>query len=47
MGPSAQLLWGEIDIFSEGFADPLVNGVFDQDPVFVFSGVGGAGKVAG
>ncbi len=47
MGSSAQLLWREIDVFSEGFTDPLVDGVFDQDPVFVFGGVGSAGKVAG
>ena len=47
MGSSAQLLWREIDVFSEGFTDPLVDGVFDQDPVFVFGGVGSARKVAG
>ncbi len=47
MGPAAQLLRCEVDIFSERFADPLVDGVFDQDSVFVFGGVGGAGKVAG
>ena len=47
MGSPAQLLWREVNVFSEGFADPLVDGVFDQDPVFVFGGVGSAGKVAG
>ena len=47
MGSSAQLLWREIDVFSEGFTDPLVDGVLDQDPVFVFGGVGGPRKVAG
>ena len=47
MGSPAQLLWGEVDVFSEGLANALVDGIFDQDPVFFFGGKGGAREVAG
>jgi hypothetical protein len=40
-------LWGKVDVFSERFANPLIDGVFHKNTVFVFGGVGGTGEVAG
>ena len=47
MGAPAEFLWGEVDVFSERFANPLIDGVFHKNTVFVFSAVGGTGEVAG
>ena len=47
MGAPAEFLWGKVDVFSERFANPLIDGVFHKNTVFVFSAVGGAGEVAG
>ena len=47
MGAPAELLWGEVNVFSERFANPLIDGVFDHYAVLVFTCVGGTGEVAG
>ena len=47
MGAPAEFLWGEVDVFSERFANPLIDGVFHKNTIFVFGGVGGAGEIAG
>ena len=47
MGAPSEFLWGEVDVFSERFADPLIDGVFHKNTIFVFGGIGGAGEVAG
>ncbi len=47
MGAPAEFLWGEVDVFSERFANPLIDGVFHKNTIFVFGGVGGTGEVAG
>ncbi len=47
MGAPAELLWGEVDVFPERFADSLIDSVFDHYAVLVFTCVGGTGEVAG
>ena len=47
VGSSTEFLRSEVDVFSERFTDPLVDGILHQDPVLVFGGVGSAGQVAG